>query len=78
MDPVWLRLFQCAWFIGFLGGGVIYYLICLISPPPGGKPYARELFGNEHGEPSIIDGVDSSGTVTPKDVEKSTFVPETK
>lgn len=24
--------------IGFLGGGVVYWIICLISPPPG-KPY---------------------------------------
>lgn len=54
MKPVWLKLFQAAFFIGFGGGGLCYYVVCLISPPPG-RPYAKELFGNEH--ETVIEGV---------------------
>ena len=42
----WLRMFQTAWFIGFLRGGLVYFLITKQFPPPG-KPYVTELFGNE-------------------------------
>jgi nucleobase:cation symporter-1, NCS1 family len=45
----WLRLFQTSWFIGFLGGALVYFLISLVLPPPG-KPYEVVQFGNEgHG-----------------------------
>jgi len=57
----------------------MYYLICLVFPPPG-KPYVRELFGNEF-EGGIIDGKESnsgSGAVTPRDIESITFAPEVK
>ena len=77
MNPAWLKLFQCAWFIGFLGGGLVYYLICLAFPPPG-RPFVRESFGNETGE--MTDGIKSadSGFVTPvQDVEKNSFATET-
>jgi hypothetical protein len=46
----------------------VYYVICLISPPPG-RPYVRELFGNEHSE--VIDGMADSGPDTGSDPEKS-------
>jgi len=68
LAPGWLKCFQAAWFIGFLGGGLVYYAICLISPPPG-RPYVRELFGNEHSQ--VIDGVADSGTDMASDPEKS-------
>ncbi|KAE9364699.1 hypothetical protein N431DRAFT_550142 [Stipitochalara longipes BDJ] len=68
LAPGWLKCFQAAWFIGFLGGGLVYYLICLISPPPG-RPYARERFGNEHNQ--VIDGVDERGGDIANDPEKS-------
>ncbi|KAH9885728.1 permease for cytosine/purines, uracil, thiamine, allantoin-domain-containing protein [Xylariomycetidae sp. FL2044] len=38
----WTRTFQVTWVVGFMGGGLVYYLACLISPPPG-KPYVTEL-----------------------------------
>jgi hypothetical protein len=43
----------------------------MVSPPPG-KPYVKELFGNEYREGEIVDGVarDGGGVVTPRDVEK--------
>lgn len=66
MNLAWLRCFQAAWFIGFLGGGVVYYLICLVSPPPG-RPYVREAFGNENGD--LIDGIDGDGTDIPNDLD---------
>jgi NCS1 family nucleobase:cation symporter-1 len=75
LSPSWLRLFQISWFIGFLGAGVVYYITCLISPPPGGKPYERVAFGNEHG--TIIEGQSDSGVETP-DVEKASVAPSLK
>jgi len=66
MNPAWLRCFQAAWFIGFLGGGLLYYLICLLSPPSG-RPYIRESFGNENED--LIDGINGDGTNTPKDLD---------
>ncbi|KAF2001592.1 hypothetical protein P154DRAFT_489970 [Amniculicola lignicola CBS 123094] len=50
----WTRTFQVSWIVGFLGGGLVYYLLCLISPPPG-KPYEDV---NWHGQQEAIDGVD--------------------
>lgn len=66
LSPGWLKCFQAAWFIGFLGGGLVYFVVCLISPPPG-RPYVRELFGNEYVEGVETDG---SGEAMPSDVEK--------
>ncbi|KAJ9142937.1 Uracil permease [Pleurostoma richardsiae] len=37
----WIRTFQVAWVVGFCGAAVVYYILCLISPPPG-KPYVLE------------------------------------
>ncbi|KAI1340159.1 hypothetical protein F5Y15DRAFT_50141 [Xylariaceae sp. FL0016] len=37
----WTKTFQVTWIVGFMGAGLVYYLICLISPPPG-KPYVAE------------------------------------
>ncbi|KAH6677713.1 permease for cytosine/purines, uracil, thiamine, allantoin-domain-containing protein [Halenospora varia] len=73
----WLKLFQAAWFIGFLGGGLVYYAVCLITPPVG-RPYFKEYFGNEHHE--VIDGFpeSNSGVDTPQDVEKETAVTSLK
>lgn len=72
----WLKCFQVSWFIGFLGGGLIHYLVCLAFPPPG-KPYVHERFGNE-GE--IFDGISeaASSSELPTDVEKTTIVPSLK
>lgn len=49
---------------------MVYYIVCLISPPPG-RPYVEELFGNEQ---TIIEGTSPSGTETPDDVEKSSVI----
>lgn len=49
----WTRTFQVTWIVGFCGSGLVYYLICLVSPPPG-APYVLELMGG-HSEP-IIEG----------------------
>jgi len=75
LSPEWLRLFQTAWFVGFLGGGLVYFLLCLVNPPPG-KPYQRVPFGNE-GD-SIIEGYPPSDTDTPTDVEKASVMPSLK
>lgn len=74
-NPVWLRLFQTAWFIGFLGSGLIYFLVASIFPPPG-KPYTSELFGNE--DEGIINGHTPSGSDTPTDLEKEGYAPNLK
>lgn len=57
----------------------MYLVICLVSPPPG-KPYVRELFGNEYREGEVVDGVerDESGVMTPRDVEKEGVESELK
>jgi nucleobase:cation symporter-1, NCS1 family len=34
----WQNCFDVTWIIGFCGAATVYYIICLISPPPG-KPY---------------------------------------
>jgi nucleobase:cation symporter-1, NCS1 family len=34
----WVRTFQVSWVVGFMGGGLVYFIICLLAPPPG-KPY---------------------------------------
>lgn len=75
LAPGWLKCFQAAWFIGFLGGGLVYLVACLVSPPPG-KPYVREAFGNEGHE--VINGVSDSSSETPHDVEKSVVNPSLK
>jgi hypothetical protein len=72
---VWLRLFQAAWFIGFLGSAIVYFLVSTISPPPG-RPYVSELFGNEHG--GIIDGETPSDVYTPAGSEKANVSPSLK
>jgi NCS1 family nucleobase:cation symporter-1 len=68
LAPSWLKLFQAAWFIGFLGGGLVYYLVCLVSPPPGGKPYDRVPFDNDMG--SVIEGHSDSTASNAEDIEK--------
>lgn len=37
----WQRVFKLSWVVGFLGGALVYWLISLVSPPPGG-PYVVE------------------------------------
>lgn len=67
LATAWLDCFQAAWFIGFLGGGLVYLTVCLISPPPG-RPYVREAFGNEGHD--IINGVASESDLeSPPDVK---------
>jgi hypothetical protein len=46
----------------------VYFLICLITPPPG-RPYVRENFGNEGHE--VIHGISDHESETPAEVEKS-------
>jgi len=41
------------WFVGYLGGGLVYWLICLLSAPPG-KPYVTEAYADNNG---VIDGI---------------------
>lgn len=38
----WQRTFKLSWIIGFCGGASVYWLISLVSPPPG-APYVIEL-----------------------------------
>ena len=47
----WRRCFQVTWIIGFCGGAFVYYIIILLSPPPG-KPY-EVVQWNEGSEHSI-------------------------
>ncbi|KAI1840595.1 hypothetical protein JX265_010265 [Neoarthrinium moseri] len=47
----WTRTFQVTWIVGFCGSGVLYYLICLVSPPPG-APYILQYL-DEDPEPAI-------------------------
>lgn len=47
----WTRAFQVTWIIGFCGSSLVYYLICLISPPPG-APYVMEYL-DSHVDPTI-------------------------
>ncbi|KAK9421706.1 hypothetical protein SUNI508_05636 [Seiridium unicorne] len=47
----WTRTFQVTWIVGFCGSGLVYYLVCLVSPPPG-APYVLELL-DEQSEPAI-------------------------
>ncbi|KAH8883611.1 hypothetical protein GQ53DRAFT_846802 [Thozetella sp. PMI_491] len=51
LDIGWTRAFQVTWITGFCGGALVYYLICLISPPPG-KPYILEYL--EGYEPTTV------------------------
>ncbi|RDW75665.1 hypothetical protein BP5796_06486 [Coleophoma crateriformis] len=54
----WQRIFQVTWFVGFLGGSLIYSTICFFNSPPGGKmslerhapfPYETDFIeGGEH------------------------------
>ncbi|KAI0473054.1 permease for cytosine/purines, uracil, thiamine, allantoin-domain-containing protein [Xylariaceae sp. FL0804] len=39
----WTRTFEVTWIVGFMGGGLVYWLLCTASPPPGGRPYVKEL-----------------------------------
>lgn len=76
-NPAWLRLFQTAWFVGFLGSSVVYFAVAMISPPPG-HPYGSELFGNEHDSISVIDGQSPSGSNTPNKTGKGGHSPDLK
>lgn len=66
----WQRAFKLSWVIGFCGGGLAYWVFCLISPPPG-NPYVVELLDAE----DAIDGISM-----PSDVEiaASTTISEKK
>ncbi|KAE9967371.1 hypothetical protein EG328_008264 [Venturia inaequalis] len=76
-NPAWLRLFQTAWFVGFLGSSVVYFVISIISPPPG-HPYESELFGNEQDGMSVIDGQIPSGSDMPNRPGKEGRSPDLK
>lgn len=76
-DPAWLRLFQTAWFVGFLGPSVVYFVVSMVSPPPG-HPYDSELFGNEHDGISVIGGQIPSGSETPSRIDKGGCPPGLK
>lgn len=52
----------------------MYFIVCLIAPPPG-KPYVKEYFGNEgHGDMNVIDGREGSDFET-TDLEKTEITP---
>ena len=64
----WLNTFNVSWIVGFMGGGTVYYILCLIFPPPG-KPYVSEHFISEDTEG--IDGLEvASSDVVAVEVEK--------
>lgn len=53
----WTRAFQVSWIIGFLGGALVYYLITLISPPPGAPFESVEFDGADE----RLEGVELGG-----------------
>lgn len=67
-------MFQTAWFIGFLGGGLVYFLITWQFPPPG-KPYVMELFGNED-EGMVVDSEQASSEENVEYGDKRNEVPK--
>jgi nucleobase:cation symporter-1, NCS1 family len=52
----WTRVFQVTWVVGFCGGGLVYYIICLISPPPGGPHYEKVLLDSHESTPAETEG----------------------
>ncbi|KAH8678271.1 permease for cytosine/purines, uracil, thiamine, allantoin-domain-containing protein [Xylariales sp. PMI_506] len=75
LDVAWTRLFQVTWITGFCGGALVYFLICLVFPPPG-KPYALEyLEGPDVLEGFPVNSADVEGAKTASsdivDVEKT-------
>ncbi len=70
----WSRIFSLSWIVGFVGGSVIYYILCKISPPPG-APYVTEYLDMVPAD-DIISGVPEviadgdTGTITPTSHEK--------
>ncbi|KAK3635714.1 hypothetical protein LTR56_014590 [Elasticomyces elasticus] len=50
----WERCFSVTWVIGFCGGAAVYYIVCLISPPPG-SPYTIKYYDND--AMGVLDGV---------------------
>jgi NCS1 family nucleobase:cation symporter-1 len=65
-------VFQVTWFVGFLGGGLVYYLICLVFPPAG-APYEKVygMYGNaEIDTEEVLVGEGQS------DIEKGSSVEE--
>lgn len=69
VDLGWKRAFQVSWIIGFLGGALVYWIICFISPPPG-NPYESVLMEEDD---HTIEGVGKtdadSGSAEAMDVE---------
>lgn len=71
-DPValgWQRVFKLSWVVGFLGGALVYYLISLVSPPPG-APYVMEYLDGE--------GVIEASPGSDEEVATSSIVAEKK
>lgn len=66
----WQRAFKLSWVIGFCGGGLAYWVFCLVSPPPG-SPYVVELLDMD----DAIDGISMPSDV---EVAASTIVSEKK
>lgn len=60
-----------------MGGGFVYWVLCLISPPPGGKPYQKVfLKGSEDEALHGIDVADSekeAGSDYSKKAKESTM-----
>ncbi|KAJ5901916.1 hypothetical protein N7495_002444 [Penicillium taxi] len=77
----WTRTFQVSWIVGFCGGGAVYFLITLVFPPPGGKPYERELLDvegiaittgfSDNDNPEIPTDFKSGGISHAVDIEKN-------
>ena len=63
----WSRAFDLSWIIGFCGGSLVYYTLCLISPPPG-APYVSEYLDAYPGA-NASDGDVISGVPQVTDVE---------
>jgi NCS1 family nucleobase:cation symporter-1 len=54
----WTRTFQVSWIVGFMGGALVYWLMCLISPPPGSPHESVAL----ESEDTMIDGIAQTDT----------------
>jgi NCS1 family nucleobase:cation symporter-1 len=49
----WIRVFNVSWIVGFLGGGLVYYILCLVFPLPG-QPFVSEEMRSD----GMVEGVD--------------------
>lgn len=57
VDVVWRRFYQISFFFGYLVAGGLYWVFCIVSPPPG---IGVQVDFDVDGRALVIDGVGSS------------------